>query len=91
MISLKKRFSEKEKRDRRKKIINLLFKFKQRERRFHDYFKKIKYLKQNFKNLKLNIIKRMIKNLNNNIIKKIIKSTLITKTKSTIKKAIKVI
>lgn len=71
--------------------MNSLFKFKQRERRFHDYFKKIKYLKQNLKNLKLNIIRRMIKDLNDNIIRKIIKLTLTIKTKLTIEKIIKVI
>ena len=91
MKFLKKRFSEKKKRDKRKKIMNSLFKFKQRERRLQKYFKKIKYLKQNLKNLEFNIIKRMIKSLNNNITRKIMRSTLTVKFKLTIKKMIKII
>lgn len=45
MNSLKERFFKKEKRDKRKKIMNSFFKFKQREKRLHEYFKEIKYLK----------------------------------------------
>lgn len=55
MSSLRERFSEKKKRDKRKKIMNSLFEFKQQEKRLHEYFRKIRYLKQNLKNLKSDI------------------------------------
>jgi len=55
MSSLRERFSEKKKRDKRKEIMNSLFEFKQREKRLHEYFRKIRYLKQNLKNLKSDI------------------------------------
>ena len=91
MSSLRERFSEKKKRDKRKKIMNSLFEFKQQEKRLHEYFRKIRYLKQNLKNLKSDIARWMIKDLNDNITRKIVRSTLAIKIKSTVKKIIKVI
>lgn len=91
MSSLRERFSEKKKRDKRKEIMNSLFEFKQWERRLHEYFREIRYLKQNLKNLKSNIARWMIKDLNDNITRKIVRLTLAIKIKSTVKKVIKVI
>ncbi len=91
MSSLRERFSEKKKRDKRKEIMNSLFEFKQRERCFHEYFREIRYLKQNLKNLKSNIARWMIKDLNDNITRKIVRLTLAIKIKSTVEKVIKVI
>lgn len=51
----KEKFSEKKKKNKREKTMNLLFEFKQKNRRLQKYFREIKYLRQNLKNLKLNI------------------------------------
>lgn len=91
--SLRERFLEAKKKNRRKETMNALYEFKQRDRRIQKYFKKTRYLKRSLIKLNSNIAKRMIKELDDQTIRKIVKFTLASNNKSsfTIEKVIKVI
>ena len=90
IATLKKRFSMNDENDRKDKIIKVLWKLKQNDKRFQKYFDETRYIKRHaLFQLKFDIVKKIINELNYKIIKRIVDANLTSKTNRIVKKTIK--